>query len=74
MRNIAFAPFIGLAATSYGLYRAFQIVDTSGATWATAVEGLLSSLAATGVLGLVWTSLVGVYDLVSGGGRGDGAA
>jgi len=61
----ALALVVATTATAYGLYGAFQRLDTSPATWDTVLEGILRSAAATVVLLLLSLSVAVLFGLVN---------
>ena len=70
----ALAPVVATTATAYGLYGAFQKLDTSPATWGTALAGILRSAAATVVLLLLSLSVAVLFGLVNGRRDDNGAS
>ena len=63
-RYMVLAPLVGAFATGYGLCRAFLRSDTAGATWSTAVEGIIHASVATVALVLVCMSLLLAYSFL----------
>jgi biopolymer transport protein ExbB/TolQ len=68
------APFVGFAATLYGLRSAFRNLDGCAATWRTAVNGILTSFVATVALMVAVGCALALFEFIARRYDGNGAA